>query len=1844
MIAAAMANVKKRRNYRKRDLEEEEGHTETVTEPTVLEEKKDISDTIEELHELRRLRRKHGGIGVEKLFKGADKNKKKKKPANDDPWKLKMGGLVDKDDLMSGRKEDEEVPEKKLKLDTFTTQTNALDVDKHMMEYIEAEMRKRRGDGSENENENSRPTDIYEELYHLPERLKVEQKRVEEGNVQLSTQMLTAIPEVDLGIDARLKNIEDTERAKRKLMDEQEQDSGKPERKREMQVPANFEKQIRPIETRPRLDRRQMATDEGGVLHIRYRAYTQSCLRASLSTFLKTPTQCPPQQKDLKGELNTNVLIRAYWDLIAMGVPCLWRRAAHNTSRERVVLELWVFWFDDSHTGHIDAHQGLQLLEGFVVGEYHIELNMGSFTWDSLFTKNQSPTASPIARSNISVLVKVGVFLMSQLSRTMIERGAVPMGDYFIDPSLCSVPDVMTPCLTSMPKTEASPLLCSYFDVYLSGTHLVFHSNTAEIHMRSLMPKDMKRGTAVLLAPLGDKAEIVPIDYVLPQHVETALLSQWHDIFHLPLPTLTLDLIPRLVSVRLGRGDPIFYPSQLVFVPTRPFSLFSSSSMADMDSPLSLHCGAANDFGRVWNEWAQTEKLTKGERVNDWALNPDACSAVFSALELLASDSSVPQPSLSMALSEPVRLSHFMAYKTGLKIDTPCNESIDPPEHTPTRNVSTLSLAEFTRMYFTHPSSSPAPVQSVDKEHKEGINLSSELEAKSDSLQEMGRLLDMNTPSETYASDPLYLTPGEQTVINTPCSPHLIQLKSQDPSFAEDSLSTPCAWKEDPLDLDSLSLNVTEADFDFFQAAPTPSSPTTTAAAAATIAPNTPSSVSTLNEPVHVYTLTPDSETDAITLQSLIDHPGSTAHPAPESMQCDTILSTNSDPSNALKITAYSPHTISKQDTSYPSFLGIGLETPRMTFHRSSFMPPEFAPIPLSHCVEEAKYYEHGGKFTYPMLGIKTLKRPLYSPDYVPRPKRRVEQCHGEARPLDPVGLQLMEKDMPLDSDSDSSSGHNNNDSDTNSSGGIGGGSNSNSDSDSDSDSGSGSGSGSESDTKPNHYHTYTTMSDLGNKGATTNTASHKIQAEVTQDKPKHNTVPSSSRWTEGTKKAQVAMLHRWTLDARKYLSLPVHSLSSASLRAGQWYPTPKRKDILVAERDDRALDYLCQQITKGGYPFTSSATMGQQSGGNGERLQGESTAMMCARQRSLCQELCGDITLASCNAGHSTCQLQDFKALLGQLFDTTKTTVAAHTSVRLQPQSSAIRVKGPLTLKHYYEMIETNSVHSKYGKYQVKKRRPVEPSVILKSPTITVGREDDCIEGSSDLLVFWEKMRLEPYAYRKNIQYLVLCPNGTSIETRVDDFFRKELSSVYEACLLGTHRPMIIPGCVGGVVPMDLIEQISPEESYKTRQYLSYMKACLELASVLEHAITEKDHFVIYFVSSVQEDAFYLELCRCFDALKTALGKDRVSLAMQIVPAQHVLLPLFPGGYAKFGLKEIAFSAYTKCDILVENTPYHTLPVFSTHLYTPPFILSKPIPDIIRFVFKKPSSMIPAMLDRGAMMHVAYSFSMNGQWLVVVWTDHRGELLEHSTFKTSDKDFFGVVLEQVWTRTKALAKRTQFTWTFVITRVGLMFESELKAWSSLASLDERLVIISMDLHDPLSLFTPGPFDKTEGDRDVVPSSLIPTPMTPETPSTAKERSSRGEGCTRSIVLNHRVAYSRLNERMAMGKVTRSRISNYEWMLPMASGYMIHDPPEHSSLSMAQDSHLPCTVKLHVLCNQTGSSAYDALRRVIQQYYALSFMNMSSSSSNFLPFHVVLVEKLCRLVLFSVTTPFSSNA
>ncbi|GAA6063792.1 hypothetical protein JCM10212_001362 [Sporobolomyces blumeae] len=235
------------------------------------------SETLEQLLAIRKLKRTTAGLDLERLNAG----ERKKRPKASAGEGGERGEIVTKDGMIEGLngglrggggsgakdrlRDDGNAPEAKarkiVKSDNFTGQTNTVDVDKHMMAYIEAELAKKRGgaEASSSESNPNKPYDPRDELYKVAEKYKFadvaekeknkQEKDEEEGNVTLSTSMLMGIPEVDLGIDIKLKNIEATEKAKRTLYEQQLAAARKADVEREEFAVERFYRHHRPAES-----------------------------------------------------------------------------------------------------------------------------------------------------------------------------------------------------------------------------------------------------------------------------------------------------------------------------------------------------------------------------------------------------------------------------------------------------------------------------------------------------------------------------------------------------------------------------------------------------------------------------------------------------------------------------------------------------------------------------------------------------------------------------------------------------------------------------------------------------------------------------------------------------------------------------------------------------------------------------------------------------------------------------------------------------------------------------------------------------------------------------------------------------------------------------------------------------------------------------------------------------------------------------------------------------------------------------------------------------------------------------------------------------------------------------------------------------------------------------------------------------------------------------------------------------------------------------------------------------------------------------------------------------------
>ncbi|XP_037083381.1 telomere length and silencing protein 1 homolog isoform X1 [Pollicipes pollicipes] len=180
------------------------------------EEAVSIEAKLEEAKEIQKLRRRAHGIDVETLAKGEIKKETKKQ---NDPFKKNTGGMLDLAEIKKGGDDTDDAYDTGIGT-TFSAETNKRDEDAEMQKYIEAELAKRRGvQENEDDQQNMYMTPEQVALMAVPEHLrKSSNKKSEE---MLSNQMLSGIPEVDLGIDAKLKNIEATEAAKMKLIADQ---------------------------------------------------------------------------------------------------------------------------------------------------------------------------------------------------------------------------------------------------------------------------------------------------------------------------------------------------------------------------------------------------------------------------------------------------------------------------------------------------------------------------------------------------------------------------------------------------------------------------------------------------------------------------------------------------------------------------------------------------------------------------------------------------------------------------------------------------------------------------------------------------------------------------------------------------------------------------------------------------------------------------------------------------------------------------------------------------------------------------------------------------------------------------------------------------------------------------------------------------------------------------------------------------------------------------------------------------------------------------------------------------------------------------------------------------------------------------------------------------------------------------------------------------------------------------------------------------------------------------------------------------------------------------------------
>ncbi|KAJ8668525.1 hypothetical protein QAD02_010188 [Eretmocerus hayati] len=183
------------------------------------EQDSEFRSKLEELKTIQKLRERPKGVNIVGLALGETVSSSN--TIASDPFNVKTGGMVNMAALKNNQVQQDDAYDTGIGTQ-FNAETNKRDEDEEMVRYIEEELLKRKHKkGVKHDEEDSKEKVTYcspEEaaLQAVPEHLR--QSTSHKSEEMLSNQMLSGIPEVDLGIEAKIRNIEATEEAKLRLI------------------------------------------------------------------------------------------------------------------------------------------------------------------------------------------------------------------------------------------------------------------------------------------------------------------------------------------------------------------------------------------------------------------------------------------------------------------------------------------------------------------------------------------------------------------------------------------------------------------------------------------------------------------------------------------------------------------------------------------------------------------------------------------------------------------------------------------------------------------------------------------------------------------------------------------------------------------------------------------------------------------------------------------------------------------------------------------------------------------------------------------------------------------------------------------------------------------------------------------------------------------------------------------------------------------------------------------------------------------------------------------------------------------------------------------------------------------------------------------------------------------------------------------------------------------------------------------------------------------------------------------------------------------------------------------
>ncbi|KAL4256866.1 Mediator of RNA polymerase II transcription subunit 13 [Pleurotus pulmonarius] len=362
--------------------------------------------------------------------------------------------------------------------------------------------------------------------------------------------------------------------------------------------------------------------------------------------------------------------------------------------------------------------------------------------------------------------------------------------------------------------------------------------------------------------------------------------------------------------------------------------------------------------------------------------------------------------------------------------------------------------------------------------------------------------------------------------------------------------------------------------------------------------------------------------------------------------------------------------------------------------------------------------------------------------------------------------------------------------------------------------------------------------------------------------------------------------------------------------------------------------------------------------------------------------------------------------------------------------------VQGPMELRDLFSLATPST-------------SPERVLQLTESPLITLAKGDTLVHIQPTAIAFWEKLGLGPKGGKKDVTaYALFQEADESHRSSVANWLRN-LSSEYTDKHLGCHEP----GQGSGPEKNGLL----------SIQYDSTFRK--NLANIVANLPPVNHSLVFYVVAPIMLMTLSSQLCRqVLSAIKRALKTySEAQVLFHFVP-EHLIYGTINDPDDRFTiLQRVCASVYNRLLRPVDRVMSRK---FSEDGQRVRAYFQDTATTLARSSVHTKYSPTHCfdVVDYGTLLHVGYSISSCGKWILVACVDQRGEAydthlwLRHTPgedgspddgAEANDMSPEAYVASKVWSFTSEFAKRANIEWRIVITKLGCLSEGELQAWSS---------------------------------------------------------------------------------------------------------------------------------------------------------------------------------------------------